>query len=149
MANYVDKEELYNDLCVWQDLCAEATAAGQEPPRIPEKIGSVILDISNNLGNRHNFRNYTFIDEMISDGCLAAVRAAHMFDRTHEKKNPFGFFTFVIWRAFVTRIKKEKQEHASKMEMLLDETIDAYDVMPGDEVNLSRAGMIETYTLNH
>ena len=148
MANYVDKEALYDDIVNWQDAVASAQAAGVEPPIMPNSVGAAILEIANGMATRWNFRDYSWIDEMVGDGIEAATRAVAKFDRGHEKRNPFGFLTFVIWRAFVTRLKLEKKLHEDKMKMMLDETFEGYERGEFDDNELSKTGMIGLYALN-
>ena len=99
-----------------------------------------------------DFRQQPFliavVDEMVGDGIEAATRAVVKFDRSHEKKNPFGFLTFVIWRAFVNRLKLEKKLHEDKMKMMLDENFDGYERGEFDDHELSKSGMIGLYALN-
>lgn len=142
--NYVDKESLYENIVAWQDSVAKAEQDGVEAPRMPDSIGRVILDIAYSMGTRWNFRAYSYVDEMILDGILAATKAVPLFDRENEKKNPFGFLTFVIWRAFVTRIKKEKTEHSNRLELMLDENYEAFE---GTD-DISKSGMIGHFELN-
>ena len=52
---------------VFKVACEEAENVG-ERPKVPEYIGECILKIANGLSNRPNFINYTYKDEMISDG---------------------------------------------------------------------------------
>ena len=148
MANYVDKEALYDDIVNWQDAVALAGTTGAEPPVMPRSVWMAILEIANGMATRWNFRDYSWIDEMVGDGIEAATRAVVKFDRTHEKKNPFGFLTFVIWRAFVNRLKLEKKLHEDKMKMMLDETFDGYERGEFDDNELSKTGMIGLYALN-
>ena len=42
--------------------------SGSEPPRISNYIGECFLKIANGLSYRPNFINYTYRQEMISDG---------------------------------------------------------------------------------
>ena len=126
MANYVEKEVLYEEIVRWQDARAVAIEAGEEPPVMTDMIARAIMETAYGLGNRWNFKDYSWVDEMILDGIEAGMKAVAKFDRNHPKKNPFGFISFVIWRAFVIRIRSEKDFQAFKMELLLDETIDAF-----------------------
>ena len=148
MANYVEKEVLYEEIVRWQDARAVAIEAGEEPPVMADMIARAIMETAYGLGNRWNFKDYSWVDEMILDGIEAGMKAVAKFDRNHPKKNPFGFISFVIWRAFVIRIRSEKDFQAFKMELLLDETIDAHANGEGDDSDVSKAGLIEQYTLN-
>ncbi|ASS33940.1 late sigma transcription factor [Acidovorax phage ACP17] len=148
-SHYVDKAQLMVDICDWQDACQAAREAGQEEPRMYESIGRAILAISTNMGTRWNFSGYSWVDEMVLDGIVAATRAVPKFDRAHPKKNPFGFLSFIIWRAFLARIKSEKEEQEGRMSMMLDETIAAYNTQDADsDIELSKSELIGTYSFN-
>jgi len=148
MSNYIDKEGFYNEIIEWQDACKAAEAAGVEPPRMTDSIGRKIIEMAYGMGGRWNFNKYSWVDEMIGDGIEAATKAIPKFDRDHPKKNPFGFLNFVIWRAFVTRLKEENAEIAARMEMMLDETVEMFDQAEGDDFQLSKSDMIDVYSRN-
>jgi DNA-directed RNA polymerase specialized sigma24 family protein len=46
---------------------------------------------------------------MVSDGLENAIQALGNFDPT-KSKNPFAYFTQIIWYAFLRRIDKEKKQ---------------------------------------
>lgn len=144
--NYIDKETLYNEICKWQDALRDAKQRSLPEPQMPRCIGEAIIRIAERLATRWNFRNYTWIEDLKGAGVLAAVRAVKLFDRNHAKRNPFGFLTFVIWRAFVTTIKIEKKEHAFKMDMLTDASIDAFIEDGYNNPKMSRNEMIYRYS---
>lgn len=147
--NYIDKQALYDEIVKWQDETAAAVEVGQEAPPMPESVGRAIIDMSYGLSTRYNFREYSWVDEMIGDGIEAAIKAVPKFDRNHPKKNPFGFLNFIIWRAFVNRITVENNFIEFKTELMLDETVEAYNRGELDsDAQISKASMIETYTLN-
>lgn len=81
--------------------------------RLSNYIGQCILQMSEKIASRPNFSNYTYKDEMISDGIEAAVNAAKSFN-PEKSNNPFGYFSKVIWNAFLRRIAFEKRENETK-----------------------------------
>jgi len=87
----------------------EAKDSGEELPRIPNYIGVCLYKIAIRLAYRPNFINYTYRDDMISDGLENAIMCINNFD-PEKSNNPFGYFTKVIWFAFVRRIYKEKKQ---------------------------------------
>ena len=106
--NYIDNKIFYEEIKKWRLSCAEAEDQGEELPRIPEYLGECFLKIANHLSYRPNFINYTYREEMILDGIENCIQYAHNFD--HEKyNNPFGYFTQIVFYAFVRRIQKEKK----------------------------------------
>ena len=57
---------------------------------------------------RPNFLNYTFRDDLISDGIENCLLYAHNFN-PEKSKNPFSYFTQIIHHAYVRRIVKERK----------------------------------------
>jgi hypothetical protein len=85
-------------------------------PKIPNYIGECFLKIAEGLSRKPNFINYTFKEEMIADGYENCLMYFHNFDSS-KSKNPFAYFTQVIWFAFLRRIDKEKEEMYVKYKM--------------------------------
>ena len=107
--HYVDNKKFLEALTEYKVLVNEAEAVGDERPRVPEYVGSCFLLIAQRLSYRPNFMNYTFKDDMISDGienCLAYI------DNFNPEKsnNPFAYFTQIIYYAYLRRIQKEKRQ---------------------------------------
>ena len=98
--HYVDNKKLYAEMQVYLNAVKEAEEAGDEKPRIPEYIGECLLKISNRLSTRPNFINYTYRDEMISDGIENCVNYIGNFN-PEKSTNPFAYFTQIIYYAFL------------------------------------------------
>lgn len=149
MSNYADKEKLHDEIVIWQDACAEADAAGVERPVMPDYIAATIMAAAQGMGTRWNFKNYSWVEDMVLDAIEAALKAVPKYDRNNPKKNPFGFINATMWWTFLSRIKAEKQFLDFKHELMLDETHDAFDVGEhDDDIGVSKASMIEQYTMN-
>jgi len=88
-----------------KELLAEAEAADEPKPQISKYLGSCILKIANHLSYRPNFINYTYREEMISDGIENCLQYIDKFD-PEKSKNPFAYFTQIIYFAFIRRITK-------------------------------------------
>ena len=82
-------------------------------PSIPNYIGECWMKIAEGLSHRPNFINYSYRDEMIADGIENCLMYFENFDST-KTKNPFAYFTQVIWYAFIRRIQKEKKQQYVK-----------------------------------
>lgn len=76
---------------------------------IPNYIGECFMKIAEGLSHKPNFINYTYRDEMISDGIENCLMYFDNFDST-KSKNPFAYFTQIIYFAFLRRIGKEKKQ---------------------------------------
>ena len=111
--HYVDNKQLFEAMKEFKQECAEAEEEGEEQPPISNYIGSCIMKIAEHLATKPNFSNYTYKDEMISDGIENCVKYAANFD-PEKSKNPFSYFTQIIWYAFIRRIKKEKRQAEMK-----------------------------------
>lgn len=87
----------------------DAKSQGKQTPVVPNDLARQIMLISENMAKRANFSGYPFIEDMILDGNMAAIRCVHNYDES-TGYSPFAYFSTVIWRAFVKRIGIEKRE---------------------------------------
>jgi hypothetical protein len=78
-------------------------------PPIPNYIGECFMKIAEGLSHKPNFINYTYRDEMMSDGIENCLMYFDNFDPA-KSKNPFAYFTQIIYYAFLRRIQKEKKQ---------------------------------------
>lgn len=135
--NYVDKQKLYESLCDWKNRCDAAEAEGTPKPKLPDYVGQSIMLCAEGMSQRPNFRNYTYRDEMVGDGIVAAVKAMNKFDPYRKGKNgdvnPFGFINLCVWRAFLNRITSEKNIQKAKVDSMLDPGTDHYSTLDGDD----------------
>ena len=107
--HYVDNAKFLEAMKEWKDQCRDAEETGDEKPRISNYIGECFLKIANGLSYRPNFINYSYKQEMISDGIENCLQYIHNFD-PDKSKNPFSYFTQIIYYAFIRRIQKEKKQ---------------------------------------
>ena len=107
--HYVDNKLLYEEMKNYLDAVKEAEESDSELPRIPEYIGECLLKISTRLSTKPNFINYTYRDEMISDGIENCVNYIRNFN-PEKSNNPFAYFTQIIYYAFLRRIQREKKQ---------------------------------------
>ena len=114
--HYVKNADFLEALIEYKKHCYDAEQSGDETPRIPEYIGKCFLDIANGLSFRPNFINYTYRDEMISDGIENCIQYCHNFD-PDKSKNPFAYFTQIIYYAFLRRIEREKKQSYIKQKV--------------------------------
>lgn len=120
---------MYDDLVKWKAQNDINLKEGKPPAKIPESVGRAITLTAHRIGSRPNFRGYTYCDEMIQDGILDAIKAVKTFDPNQVKKNPFGYFSLIIWRAFLRRIADEKKEHKAKIDSMFDPNNPAFDTL--------------------
>lgn len=107
--HYVNNADLLKSIEAYQKACRKAKREGTTKPRIPDYIGKCLMLIAENLSHKPNFLAYSFRDEMISD---AIENCVMYFDNFNPKKskNPFAYFTQIIYFAFIRRIHKEKKQ---------------------------------------
>lgn len=126
MQHYVDNKQFYAALVEYRDKQKVAKKEKKEAPRIPEYIGVCLYQIATRLSTKPNFINYTYRDEMISDGIENCINYLDNFD-PDKSSNPFAYFTQIIYYAFLRRIQKEKKQlyikHKSLENHVLESTL--------------------------
>ena len=129
--HYVNNKEFLAALEVYIAQVNRAKLNDKEPPQIPRYIGECFLKIANHLSYKPNFVNYMFKDDMICDGIANSVRYIHNFN-PEKSKNPFAYFTQIIYYAFLRRISQEKKQLEIKNKILeksnFDEVFDSNDL---------------------
>ncbi len=105
---YVNNKDFLAALVVYRDQVAEAAKNDAPRPQVPNYVGECVMKIATHLARKPNFINYTFKDEMISDGIENCLQYIDNFN-PDTSKNPFAYFTQIIWFAFLRRIQKEKK----------------------------------------
>lgn len=107
--NYINNEDFLNALIDYKNRCVEAEKNKKPEPVIPNYIGECWMKIAEGLSHKPSFINYTYRDEMISDGIENCLMYFKNFDPS-KSKNPFAYFTQIIYYAFLRRIQKEKKQ---------------------------------------
>jgi len=116
-AHYVDNKKLLAAMIEYRNSVIDAKEKDNPRPRIPDYIGECIMKISEHLSYRPNFINYTYKDEMISDGIENCLLYIDNFN-PEKSKNPFAYFTQIIYYAFIRRMQKEKKQTYVKYKSL-------------------------------
>lgn len=142
--HYVNNKEFYAAMVEYKKMCVAAEEAGKQQPRIPNYIGMCIYKIATRLSNRPNFINYSYKDEMISDGIETSIMNIKNFN-PDRYDNPFAYFTQIIYHAFIQRIQKEKKQQYVKYKSLENSILsnDQYVFQDSDDKNISGAGYNE------
>ena len=120
-----------------------AKEAGNPRPRVTNYIGSCFLKIATHLSYKPNFVNYMFREDMICDGIENCLQYIDNFD-PEKSKNPFAYFTQIIYYAFLRRIQKEKKQLEIKGKILERSGYD--EVMHTDTYDGSMSGMNASYS---
>jgi hypothetical protein len=107
--HYVNNADFLQALIEYRDKCSTAKKDGKEDPQIPNYIGECFYKIADHLSRKPNFISYSFRDEMVADGIENCLMYFRNFD-PDKSKNPFAYFTQIIYYAFLRRIMKEKKQ---------------------------------------
>ena len=86
-------------------------------PIVSNYLGECFIKIATHLSYKANFINYTYKDDMISDGIENCLTAVEKFDPS-KSVNPFAYYTQIVYFAFVRRIQKEKKQQAAKYKLI-------------------------------
>lgn len=112
---YVNNKEFHEAIVKYRKETEEAKEEGRELPRIPNYIGECITKIAEKLSTKPCFINYSFRDEMISDGIENCILYFHDYDPNYmseegvKAQNAFAYFTQIVYYAFLRRINKEEK----------------------------------------
>lgn len=138
--HYVDNAKFYQACLAYRNDCIAAAAEGKPKPKIPDYIGDCLLKIANKLSYSRNFINYPYREEMIGDGIENCILYFHNFDPI-KYKNPFSYFTQIIYYAFLRRIHREKKQlyirHKAMMNQIDEGLADSNDFDDADDFGLS------------
>jgi len=107
--HYVNNADFLQALIEYRLKVKEAKETDKEKPRLTNYIGECFLKIADHLSRKPNFISYSFREEMISDGIENCIQYVDNFD-PDKSKNPFAYFTQIIYFAFLRRIMKEKKQ---------------------------------------
>ena len=130
--HYVDNAKFLQAMKDWKDACKDAEEMGEEIPPVTNYIGECFLKIANGLSYRPNFINYTYRSEMVSDGIENCLQYIHNFD-PEKSKNPFAYFTQIIYYAFLRRIQKEKKQTHIKNKMIEKQHYETFTTLDADD----------------
>ena len=115
-SNYIDNSIFLEAIVSYQAICTK-----ENIPPIPDYIGECFIKIANGLATKSNFINYSYKDEMISDGIENCISYCKNFN-PEKSKNPFSYFTQIIYYAFLRRIEKEKKQAYIKHKLTQQKT---------------------------
>ena len=127
--NYVNNVDFLDALAKHSIACDDANRYHETPPKIPIYIAECFMKIAEGLSHKPNFMNYTYREEMISDGIENCLMYYRNFN-PQKTQNPFAYFTQIIYYAFLRRIHKEKKYQYVKYKSAAQFGIaDEYDLM--------------------
>jgi DNA-directed RNA polymerase specialized sigma24 family protein len=121
--HYVDNKQFLQAMIEYKKSCVLAEKRDELKPPVSNYIGECFLKIANHLSYRPNFINYTYKEEMISDGIENCLQYVSNFN-PDKSNNPFAYFTQIIYYAFIRRIQKEKKQQTIKRKLILKSGFD-------------------------
>ena len=131
--HYVDNKKFLQAMIEYRDKCKKAEENNRKKPLVTNYIGECFLKIANHLSYRPNFINYTYRDDMISDGIENCLQYMDNFN-PEKSKNPFAYFTQIIYYAFIRRIQKEKKQMQVKAKLISNAGVEnMMDQLAGDD----------------
>ena len=131
--HYVDNKKFLEAMVNYKDKVKSAEENNRKKPDVTNYIGECFLKIANHLSYRPNFINYTYRDDMISDGIENCLQYMSNFD-PNKSTNPFAYFTQIIYYAFIRRIQKEKKQQQVKQKLIQNAGVEnMMDQLEGDD----------------
>ena len=131
--HYVDNKKFLEAMVIYKDKVNSAKENNRKKPDVTNYIGECFLKIANHLSYRPNFINYTYRDDMISDGIENCLQYMNNFDPA-KSTNPFAYFTQIIYYAFIRRIQKEKKQSLVKQKLIANAGVEnIMDRLEGDD----------------
>ena len=144
--HYVDNKEFLRAMIEFKEICNDAKEKEIERPPVSNYIGECFLKIATHLSYKPNFINYTYREDMISDGIENCLQYVENFN-PEKSNNPFAYFTQIIYYAFLRRIAKEKKQTHVKNKMIENVSYESWETMAGDESSYSVVGFDPTIML--
>ena len=131
--HYVDNKKFLEAMIEYRNKCIKAEEKNRKKPEVTNYIGECFLKIANHLSYRPNFINYTYRDDMISDGIENCLQYMNNFN-PDKSNNPFAYFTQIIYYAFIRRIQKEKKQMQVKSKLIQNAGVEnMMDQLAGDD----------------
>ena len=139
-SHYVNNADFLKAIKEYRTKVAEAKKTGNPKPQVSNYIGECILKIANHLSYKPNFINYSYRDEMISDGIENCFQYIDNFD-PEKSSNPFSYFTQIIYYAFLRRITKEKKQSYIKNQLVMEIPFESFEMEDDDNAEFQNAYM--------
>lgn len=130
--HYVNNQKFLEEMKLFRTAVLSAKENNLERPIVSDYIGECLFKIATHLARKPNFSNYTFREDMVSDGIENCLLYIDNFD-PEKSQNPFAYFTQIIYYAFLRRIQKEKKHLYIKYKSMENEVITSLIENNGEE----------------
>jgi hypothetical protein len=88
--------------------------------RLTNNLGKMFYLLTDKIGTKANYRNYTYLDEMKCDGVFQLTKNALLFDESRKtvQLNPFAYYTTIVENAFIGVLNSEKRSRNIRDDLL-------------------------------
>jgi hypothetical protein len=128
--HYVNNGDFTNAIVEYSMTVAEAKKNNKTKPIIPDYIAECFLKMAHGLSHKPNFYSYSYREEMVMDGVENCVKAIGNYDISAStrtgKPNPFGYFTQIMYFAFLRRIAKENRQQEIKEKFISHANVESF-----------------------
>ena len=135
---YVNNKDFLAAIVAYREKVQFAKLNDLPRPRLTPYIAECFLKIATHLSYKPNFVNYMFREDMVCDGIENCLQYVDNFD-PEKSKNPFAYFTQIIYYAFLRKIQKEKKQLEIRTKLI--ERSGYSEVLHSDKYDGSMTGM--------
>lgn len=97
-----------------------AVLEAKEKGRITDRLGRMLLLLTDRYSRKANFNGYSYREDMVSAAIINLVQNALKFD-PEKSQNPFAFYTTAIKNSFLQYMLEEKKQRYIRDQLLCDE----------------------------
>ena len=135
---YVNNKDFLAAIVAYREKVHFAKQNDLPRPRLTPYIAECFLKIATHLSYKPNFVNYMFREDMVCDRIENCLQYVDNFD-PEKSKNPFAYFTQIIYYAFLRKIQKEKKQLEIRTKLI--ERSGYSEVLHSDKYDGSMTGM--------
>jgi hypothetical protein len=117
-------------------------------PQVSEYVGECILNIARGYAQKHSFRSYSFVNDMISDAYMTCLKYIRSYDPDRLTSggmptSALSYFTQASHYAFLSRIAIEKKQTKIKRALVMSADLDTFSLGDDDEAGEFRLNLQE------
>lgn len=145
---YLDKAAMHAALAQYKLDCEHAAANGKPQPTIPNYLGECFMGIAKGYAMKHNFRSYSFVNDMVGDAVMTCIKYIRSYDpgRRNESgtaTSPLAYFTQCCHYAFLGRIALEAKQSKIKRSLIMSADFDTFALQGDDDAKDFHMHLIE------
>ena len=107
--HYIDNEKFFKEMKKWKQRIIDARQVEDPDPVCTDYIAECFLKISEHLAWKPNFINYTFRDDLVSDGIENCLLYAHNLIQKNHIIHSLILHKLFIMRLFVESRKRKNR----------------------------------------